>query len=461
MNARIEVLGAAQTVTGSRNLLCFKNKKYLVDCGLFQGPKEIRDLNWEKFAGADEIAAVVLTHAHIDHCGFLPKLVREGFSGPIFCTPGTRDLAQITLRDSAHLQEELARFANESGYSHHKPAMPLYTSKEAEAAIHMLEAVPYHHWVELDNDLSFHFLRAGHILGSAIVKMCFKDEAGGKIVTFSGDLGNGLSQVIRPPEHPVDTDVLVIESTYGDRNHDKSDISNKVMELVQDVEKSKGVLLIPAFSVGRTQELLWIINDLEKKKLIPSIPVFVDSPMALDATEVYARHTEELNFSIGQGRSESPFCTKCFLPVRDVKDSQKLCNTPGPMVVISAAGMLSGGRILHHLKHRLPDSKNILLFVGYQAEGTKGRLLQNGLREIRIHHESIQVRARIESSGALSAHADSDGLVNWVAGFKKPPSLVIINHGENEPARALKYRLQNELNIKNILIPKRGESIRI
>lgn len=457
--AKLQIQGAARTVTGSRNLLQYKNKKYLVDCGLFQGPKEIRDLNWQAFDGADEIAAVILTHAHVDHCGFLPRLVKEGFNGPIFCTSGTRDLARIILRDSAHLQEELAKFANESGYSHHKPARPLYTAPDAEAAIGLLRPVPYHHWVELEKDLSFQFFRAGHILGSAVAQFSLRNDMNTKLLTFSGDLGNGQSKVIRPPEHPGETDILVIESTYGDRNHEKIDIEQKLAGLMRDVKASSGVLLIPSFSVGRTQELLWMVRDLEKKGEIPKLPVFVDSPMALDATEVYADHTEELNFVLSKGQVESPLCTSCFYAVRDVEHSRKLCSMPGPMVVISAAGMLNGGRILHHLKTRLPDPKNTVLFVGYQAEGTKGRLLQNGMSEIRIHHEPVQVKARIESSGALSAHADSDGLVAWVRQFRKKPKRVIVNHGENEPARALKYRLINELGIADVLIPQRGEAI--
>ncbi|MCB0408216.1 MAG: MBL fold metallo-hydrolase [Bdellovibrionales bacterium] len=456
-SVKLTFLGAAGTVTGSRSLLQVNKKKYLIDCGLFQGPKEIRIKNWDEFPHAKEIECVFLTHAHIDHSGYLPKLVREGFRGKIYCSQATADLLQIMLLDSAHLQEEDARFANREKYSEHDPALPLYDAKDAESALKLLTPLKSDEWVSIDENVSVKLTRSGHILGSRFVQLHWDDGNGGKTITFSGDLGNGHSNIIKGPVSLTETDYLVMESTYGDRVQPHVDIMGALENIIQRVWKREGTLVIPAFSVGRTQEIIYFIRQLEVENRIPqNIPVWVDSPMALDATEIYMRHREELKSVFREGEVQPPLCPSHYKAVSSADESMLLCMSDEPGIVISAAGMLTGGRILHHLKARLPYEKNAVLFVGYQVEGTKGRLLKQGLTKIRIHHKMIDVEAEVLAIESLSAHADSDNILDWCRHFEKVPKKIFLNHGEPSGLGALSYRLRTELDWQNTIIAEEG-----
>lgn len=460
MKGNIQFLGAAKTVTGSRTLISVCKKKILVDCGLFQGPRRIRSLNWEDFKGASEIDAVILTHAHIDHSGYLPKLVKEGFKGPIYCSPATRDLCEIMLLDAAYLQEEDARFASRTKYSRHDPPLPLYETIDAERAIGLLTPLEGDQWHEIFDDVSVRLLRSGHILGSSFVQLMMTEDSMSKTLTFSGDLGNQRQRVIKAPVSLIETDDLVLEGTYGDRLQSRVDPSIMLAECINEVIKNDGVLVIPAFAVGRTQEVLFLIRELEEQGKIAEIPVFLDSPMANEVTDLYLRYPEELNFHLRGKHILSPISTKYFKAVRSTDESMMLCMRNGPMIVISAAGMLTGGRILHHLKARLPSEKNILLFVGFQSEETKGRLLQNGFPKIRIHRQEVEVNAKVVTIDGLSAHADTEELIQWVKGIEKKPRRIFLNHGEEPALNALKYRLETELGIETI-VPSMNEVFEI
>jgi metallo-beta-lactamase family protein len=457
---KLQFLGAAQTVTGSRTLLTHRDYRTMVDCGLFQGPKARRLLNWNPFVEAGRLSSVLLTHAHIDHSGYIPKLVKEGFRGPIYCSKGTLDLTHILLLDAAHLQEEDAAFANASGYSNHRPAEPLYNTEDAIASLRQLSAVKDDTWTKLSESMQFRLVRSGHILGSRFVIISCDGPSGSRVITFSGDLGNGRSQVIKAPVTGLETDDLVLESTYGNRTQTRVDPGLELAKVVSRVVSRQGVLVIPAFSVGRTQEILLLIRQLEDKNLIPKVPVYLDSPMAGHATEIYMRHTDDHQLVVIDGEIRPPVSTSSYLPVRSVQESKAISRKPGPMIVISAAGMLTGGRVMHHLKCRLPNSENAVLFVGYQAEETKGRLLQEGIQELRIHHENVPVRAEIVTMEGLSAHADADDTMAWLKSFRRGPSRIFINHGEHEASQALAQRIRQELGIE-VIIPKMFEEFNL
>ncbi len=448
---KLRFLGAAKTVTGSRNLISFGNRHILIDAGLFQGPKDSRNLNWYPNINVRKLDMVLITHAHIDHSGLLPKLWKDGYRGTILCTEATRDLLEIMLLDSAHLQEEDAEFANRTGYSNHTPAYPLYTTEDAKETLKLIKTVELNNWVEIFSNLSVRFNRAGHILGSAFIEISYNDNVTLKTITFSGDLGNGRSRVIRPPSKLLETDYLVLESTYGDRLQIKEGIEKNLAEIINKVYDRQGVLVIPAFTVGRTQEILYYLSKLEKEKLIPEIPTFVDSPMANSANKIYLRHKEEHQLEIENDKIIPPLCTQCFYGITTVTDSIALINKDDPMIVITASGMLTGGRVMHHLKKRLPNKKNAVLFTGYQAESTKGALLQQGIKTIRIHHEEIEVNAEIYTLQGLSAHADSDDIIEWLKNLVRKPRTIFINHGALKSANALKERIENELGIKAII----------
>jgi len=448
----LKFLGAARTVTGSKTLLEYNERKYLIDCGLFQGPYEMRKLNWDPFPYSKELSAVIVTHAHIDHSGYLPKLVKEGFRGPIYCSPPTKDLCRILLLDSAHLQEEDAAFANKTKHSRYSPALPLYTTQDAEKSLRQLESVPYQNWIQLDQDLSFRFIRSGHILGSSFIQIHFLSATGSKILTFSGDLGNNRSFVLDEPDQLTESDYLVMESTYGDRTQNGgSDPVSRIAAIIKEVIGRGGTLVIPAFSVGRTQELLHIMHLLEQRNEIPKCPVYLDSPMSKNVTSVYKKYPEELKSTIRGEQLESNLCSTHYHEVQDADDSMLLCMSDEPKIVISAAGMLTGGRILHHLKAKLPSEKNGVLFVGYQAQGTKGLLLKNGLKKIRIHHREIDVEAQIYNIESMSAHADSDETLRFVQRMSKKPELIFLNHGENNSLETLRYRFEKELKLKTLI----------
>lgn len=457
---RLTFLGAAQTVTGSRFLLEYHHQRFLIDCGLFQGPKEIRDKNWESFPEASLIDFVILTHAHIDHSGYLPKLVREGFRGKIITTEQTQALCEILLPDSGRLQEEDARFANTTKHSHHDPALPLYTEADAFHALEHFQSRPSDTWIDLVPGLSVRFLRAGHILGASIVQVSLTADGKQILLTFSGDLGNGRSVILKDPVQITETDLLVIEGTYGDRVQPKTDPAEALAQVIDKVLGRGGTLVIPAFALGRTQELIYLIHSLEQSKRIPVYPVYLDSPMAESVTNVYSKLNGEIKLEHIPGLPFE-FSTEKFRMVGKPDESMVLCMDQNPKIVISAAGMLTGGRVLHHLKSQLPRPESGVLFVGYQAEGTKGLLLKNGLRQLRIHHQVVEVEAEIFSIENLSAHADSDDLVKWVNGFTRKPSSTYLVHGESNALRTLKYRFQHECGLEKVSIPSYGESFNL
>ncbi|MEY4615777.1 MAG: hypothetical protein RJB66_737 [Pseudomonadota bacterium] len=457
---KLSFLGAAQTVTGSRFLLEYQNKRFLIDCGLFQGPKNLRLQNWEPFPDADQIDYVILTHAHIDHSGYLPKLITEGFRGKIITTEQTQALCEILLPDSGRLQEEDARFANKTKHSHHSPALPLYTEANAYKALEHFEARPSDTWIELVPGLSIRFLRAGHILGSSIVQFSLIHNYKQFLLTFTGDLGNGRSVLLKDPVQISETDILVMESTYGDRVQPHTDPGESLAQVIEKVLTRNGTLVIPAFALGRTQEIIYLIHSLEQSGRLPTYPVYLDSPMAESVTNVYSKLNGDLKIHHNFGEPFD-FSTGNFHMVGKPDESMLLTINPDPKIVISAAGMLTGGRVLHHLKAQLPRSESGVLFVGYQAEGTKGLLLKNGLKELRIHHQTVSVEAEIFSIDHLSAHADSDDLVKWVKGFQKKPTTTFLVHGESNALNTLKYRLQNDCHLSDVIIPTLKEEFKL
>ncbi len=429
-------------MTGSRYLLQHDGRRILVDCGLFQGLKELRLRNWAPMpVDPKAIDAVVLTHAHIDHIGSLPRLVKEGFRGPVFSTPATRELAGLLLPDSAHLQEEEARYANEEEYSKHSPALPLYTVEDAQAALRYFETFAYGRRREILPGVALTFARAGHILGSAI---CTVELASSRQrIVFSGDLGRYDAAIVRDPEPVEYATTLLVESTYGDRTHGEVKAIDALANAVDEAVQRKGMIVIPAFAIGRTQEILYDLRALEEASRIPSLDVFVDSPMACDATPIYLAHPEDhdLDMTALLQRGISPLATRRTRFVSSVEESKRLNSRPGPAIIISASGMATGGRILHHLKHRLPDPRNTILLVGYQAEGTRGRRLLEGEKEIRIHGEMVKVNAQVMSVSGFSAHGDWRELMRWMGGFRAPPQQTFLVHGEPPALAALRARV--------------------
>jgi metallo-beta-lactamase family protein len=439
---KITFIGATRTVTGSRFLLEYQQKKILVDCGLYQGPKELRDLNWLPIKEASEVEAVLLTHAHIDHSGALPLLVKQGFRGPIFCSEATRDLAEVLLMDAAYLQQEDADYANRTLHSKHKPAAPLFTTEDAIRAIRQLRPVPFYLVQSLLPGLGFQFKKAGHILGSSLIEIHFKNEKEQmKTLVFTGDLGNSRSPLICSPDSILEADYLVSESTYGDRCLPKYQ-PELLAGIVNRILGRGGTLVIPAFALGRSQEVLYRIRELENLKLIPSYPVYLDSPMALDVTVIYLNYQDNLRVRDMDPKELWP---RQMEFVKEADESMILAMSNKPKIILSASGMLQGGRVLHHLKTKLPDEKNGVLFVGYQGQGTKGRLLKNGIPSIRLHHQEVEVNAEIFSIESFSSHADSNELMSWYKNFKTPPEQTFLVHGEEESSRALYYRLTNDL----------------
>ena len=434
----ITFLGATGTVTGSKYLLTVGSRRVLVDCGLFQGYKQLRLRNWEPPpVDPRDVDAIVLTHAHIDHSGYLPLLAKRGFSGAVYCTTGTRDLCEILLPDAGYLQEEEARFANRHGYSRHRPALPLYTRDDAIAALRLLKPVEFDQDFELDGGPTVRFLRAGHILGAAIVRV----EHAGKSVVFSGDLGRPNDPIMRPPARVSSADWLVVESTYGDRVHDPSDPADSLARIVDETARRDGVVLVPAFAVGRTQSLLYYIGRLKQDGRIPDVPIYLDSPMAINATSIYAKHPDE--HRLGEEEYRRLFAGVHY--VNSVEESKALSQRRGPMVVVSASGMATGGRVLHHLKAFGRDPRNTILFAGYQAGGTRGASLVGGADSVKIHGEYVPVHARVESLNNLSAHADSVEILEWLGHFAAAPRRTFITHGEPSASDALRVRIQDRL----------------
>jgi len=464
----ITFLGAAQTVTGSKYLLDNGKAKILVDAGLFQGLKELRDRNWQDLpVKASEIDAIVLTHAHLDHCGYLPRIVHQGFRGRVFCTAGTKDLCSLVLPDSAHIQEEDAEQANRHGYSKHAPALPLYTEDDAAHALTLLQPVGYDRPMPLPGEMELDFLSAGHLLGSAYARI----RVNGQTVLFGGDLGRFGRPVLPDPTMVSQADYLLVESTYGNRVHEQDDNGEALAALVRETAQKGGKMIIPAFAIGRVEELLYWIKRLEDEKKIPVLPVFVDSPMASSALARYSERVRELDPELQpetvdqvaphgpaaheprerrrqqarQERDVCVFCTDRFRTIGSPQESKELTASRVPAIVISASGMATGGRVLHHLKAALPDPRNTVLFAGFQAVGTRGRRLVDGEQEVKIHGQLIPVKAKIAKIDSMSAHADSKEILHWLRGFQDPPKMTFLVHGEPDAMQALQTTIDKEL----------------
>jgi metallo-beta-lactamase family protein len=435
-------LGAAGSVTGSKHLLDLGDHRILFDCGLFQGLKELRHRNWAAFPiAAARIDAVVLTHAHLDHCGYLPRLVGQGFRGRVFCTPGTRDLCTLVLPDSARIQEEDARQANKHRYSKHVPAEPLYTEIDAARALDRLQPVGYDRPVPVVPGVEVDFINAGHLLGSAYARV----RIGDKTILFGGDLGRYGRPVLPDPTSVSEADILLLESTYGDRLHERDDEGERLARIVNDVAARGGRLIVPSFAIGRVEEVLYWLKRLEDEHRIPILPVFLDSPMALGALQFYTGRITELDDAIQPvSRAVTAFYTSRMVSITSVQQSKDLVASREPAIVIASSGMATGGRVLHHLDAALPDPRNTVLFVGYQAAGTRGQVLCDGAKQVKIHGQFVPVAARIERIDSMSAHADAGEIMRWLSGFVRPPSMTYLVHGEAGPLQALADRITRE-----------------
>jgi len=444
MSATLTFLGAAGTVTGSRHFLESGQTRLLLDCGLFQGLKELRLRNWAPSpVPATSIAGVLLSHAHIDHSGALPRLGREGFRGPVYCTGATAELLGIMLPDAAHLQEEEAEFANRHRTSKHEPALPLFTTADADRVLTQVRPVGFNESFSPAAGVSARFINSGHILGAAFIEVSID----GRTLVFTGDIGRYGVPIMRDPDPVAEADVLLLESTYGNRLHPPDDHHDMLAAAVERAVAQKAWLLVPAFAIGRTQEILYDLRGLEDVARIPSLPVYLDSPMGDKATAIYARHTEEHDpdargIEAAGGR---PFAPKNLRICKSVEDSKRLNDTDGPAILIAGSGMATGGRILHHFVRRLSDARTTVLFVGYQAAGTRGRLLREGARQMKMLGQSVPVRAAIMASDAYSAHADQGEILRWLGGFTRPPAATYIVHGEPDAASALQVRIASQL----------------
>jgi|TARA_R110002124_G_scaffold287330_3_gene473095 metallo-beta-lactamase family protein len=459
MDVKVKFLGAAGTVTGSRFLLEVDSLKILVDCGLFQGLKENRLRNREIFPiTPDSIDIVLLTHAHIDHSGYLPKLVKEGFNGPIYLTEASLELVKILLLDAGKLQEEEAKFARKKGYSRHEDPQPLFTREDAENVFPKLKPIPFNNEVKINERVRFTAYNAGHILGAAILKLQIKGENQEKSIVFSGDLGRFKDPILNPPAEIPFADVLFLESTYGDRVNDSIDIDKQLGKIIRDTNYNGGVSLIPSFAVGRTQMLLFYLHRLQQKGFIPQIPIYVDSPMAIDVTGLYKDFPEYHHLAPSLENNDSnPFHHKNLHYYRDQESSISLNTIKSHAIIISASGMATGGRILHHLYHRLPNEQDSVIFVGYQAEGTRGRKILEGEETCRIYGIDVPVKAKSHFIDGLSAHADQSELISWCDNFITKPKFTFLVHGEPKASEELAGILKEKFNW-NTICPQYLES---
>jgi metallo-beta-lactamase family protein len=465
-DVKVTFLGAARTVTGSKYLLKTPNARILIDAGLFQGLKELRERNWQNLPiKPSEIDAIVLTHAHLDHCGYLPRLVAQGFAGRVFCTAGTQDLCRIVLPDSGRIQEDDAEIANRERFSKHSPALPLYTEADALRALTLLQPVGYDRAMPVADGIEVDFINAGHLLGSSYARV----RTNGQTVLFGGDLGRFGRPVLPNPTMVSEADYLLVESTYGNRVHEDDDNGGKLASVIKEAATRGGRVIVPAFAIGRVEELIYWIKKLEEARRIPILPVFLDSPMAIAALSRYTERLNELDADMqpevrddkaphgpadhneppdrrrahaSQERQMCVFCTTRFRAIASAEESKQLTASNMPAIVISSSGMATGGRVLHHLKKALPDSRNTVLFVGYQAVGTRGRRLVDGEPSVKIHGREIPVNCRIELIESMSAHADSNEVIRWLGGFSRPPKTAFLVHGEPPAMDALAARIQ-------------------
>jgi metallo-beta-lactamase family protein len=446
-------LGATGTVTGSKFLLRSSAGSVLVDCGLFQGLKQLRLRNWAPPPVAPaSVQAVVLTHAHLDHSGYLPRFVRQGFAGPVHCSAGTRDLCGILLPDSGHLQEEEAFYANKRGFSRHKPALPLYTEDEARESLKRLAPMAFGRETALAGGLRLTLHPAGHILGASIAVL----QAGGVRIVFSGDLGRSNDPVMRPPSRIGEADYLVVESTYGNRRHPEEDTEAVLAGHLGRALERGGAVIMPAFAVGRAQTLLYHLSRLLARGAIPRVPVFLNSPMAIDATRLYHEHMNEHRLTDEQCEAARSVARM----VHTADESRALNERRGPMIIVSASGMATGGRVLHHLKAFAPDPRNLIVLPGFQAAGTRGASLAGGATEIKIHGAYVPVRAEVVKMDSMSAHADYPEILDWLRGFKRPPKRTFVTHGEPAAADELRRRIEESLGWQ-VHVPEYGEKAKL
>lgn len=466
--AYIQFLGAAGTVTGSKHLINTNGSgvagsdiagnggvQVLIDCGMFQGAKEWRERNWQNTpVPASRIDAVILTHAHLDHCGWIPRLVREGFRGPIYATSSTIDLCGIILPDSGHLQEEDANFYNRHKKSKHDPALPLYTLAEAEASLQYFRPVEFEETVQLSPELSFRFVPAAHILGSSMVELKLNLTGVAKRLLFTGDIGRVRGNNVAPgkvvrsgPTEGETADLLVMESTYGNRQHPTDDPRPKLAEIIRQTVQRGGSVVVPAFAVERTQKFVFMVKELMESGQIPRIPVYCDSPMAIKAVEVFLKHKEECTDETCRliAQFGSPLQWPGFTFASTTEDSKKINDTKYPVIIISSSGMVTGGRILHHLMQRLPDPKNTVIFIGFQAPGTRGFTIKSGAPEVRIFAENVPIRAQIATFEQFSDHADTPELLEWLHTFPTRPEVTYLVHGEPAASSQLRETMTKEL----------------
>jgi len=459
--------GAAGTVTGSKYLIETGQAQVLVDCGLFQGMRELRERNWQEPPfNAALVNAVILTHAHIDHTGYLPRFVRHGFRGPVYCSRGTADLLKILLPDSARLQEEEADYRNRHKITKHLPALPLYTEKDAKEALKLLQVVKARgEYFQVAKGIQAQFRFAGHILGSAHVLVQIEgagEDRRGRSILFSGDLGKYDQPIIRDPVAPPECDYLLVESTYGNRLHDTEKPKDALERIIKEAATRNSAILIPAFAVGRAQEIVYLIRKLEEEKRIPILPVSVDSPMAAAATQAYARPTDEHDeeYTAALKITPTPLRTHSMIAASTREESKRLNNAQGPRIIIAASGMMSGGRILHHALRLLPDEDATVVFVGYQAAGTLGRRVFDGEKQVKVLGQWLPVRCRIEKIGSFSAHADWKEVVRWLEDMPAPPRNVFVTHGEPDAADAMAGHLRDRFRWQ-IELPQYGEKFEL
>lgn len=445
MDVRIKFLGAVKSVTGSKYLLEIDDKRILVDCGLFQGQKELRLRNWSKLPiDPNEIDIVVITHAHIDHTGYLPRLVKDGFGGKILCTHATKDLMEILLLDAGKLQEEEAQFAFKRGYSRHSKPEPLFNADDARKVLAMIEGNPINSKIQIAENITIAFKNAGHILGAALVEMYLKGEKQQKKLVFSGDLGREEDPIMLPPAQIRQADILLVESTYGDRVNPMDDVERDLAAAINDSYNRGGMVIMPAFAVGRTQNLIYSLNKLMTSDKIPNLPIFIDSPMAISVTDLYEKHSKNHKLKVEHvnGALVSEFDTPNIHFCNSPESSKELNDRKDSGIIISASGMCTGGRILHHLYHRLPNEKDMILFVGFQAEGTRGRDILEGASSVRIFGIDVPIKCNVREIHGLSAHADQMELMKWISHFESSPKMTFITHGELSAASVLQNKIQ-------------------
>jgi metallo-beta-lactamase family protein len=454
----IAFLGAAQTVTGSKHLLETGGRKVLVDCGLFQGLKVLRERNWQALpVNPSTIDSVILTHAHLDHVGWLPRLVAGGFAGRVFCTPATADLTKIVLADAAKLQEEDAAAANRGGYSRHAPALPLFTEQHAQRAMMLLQPVGYDRVMRVAEGVEVEFINAGHLLGSAYARV----GASGRHVLFGGDLGRYGRPILPDPSPVADADFLLVESTYGDRRHPDDDDGERLAQVIRGTVGRGGKVIVPAFAIGRVEEVVYWIKKLEEEGRIPVLPVYLDSPMAAAAIKLYEARQNELDPEArSPERGVCVFCTTRFRVVTSARESRELVADPTSSIVVASSGMATGGRVLHHLEATLSDPRHTVLFVGHQAPGTRGRAILDGAPRVKIHGAEISVAAQVASIQSMSAHADQVEILRWLGSFRRAPQRTFLVHGEPAALEALRAAITRELDW-NVYIPDYQERIEL